>query len=616
MNYSTKSAPNKLSAQWCAQWGLARFFVFSLLAFPVIGLAFERDSDADGIPRVTYLSVNSGDMGIEAVSVLPKSRFSPTPSAAPASNTYWVRIELPLQRMTPAENWYLKIDFPNIDWVEAYLRPADGQDWIRYQVGDEVRFADWPVKYRIPMIPLGERPAPTLYAQVRTYGNFVLPLKVISEPDFLQEASRSDAYYAAVFSALIVMILSNLFVYLFLRDRSYVFYVAYIAAFSFVQLSVTGLGQQYLWPNDAEATTVIALMAIAMTNLFLPLFAIHYLSIGQAYPRISRLLTGLAWSSLVSLPLLVLDNYIYAQDFLHLLSLVNMTLVLYISIKRTVEGSRPAAFMTVSYAFLFFAIGLALAQQNSLIETSYWVQHLMEMAVVFEALLLSVGMAYRINLLRLDNVRLTYEKGEDQKRFYRELIAVEEKEKSRLGKLLHDGVSHDLLIIKNKLKTLNRSPGREALLEYLDDAANKVRDISHLFHPFHLQQLGFCLAAEELIHKTFRDSGIDYMVAIEKVALPQQLESELFYTLQECLNNIIKHSRASETLIRLYVDKDDGGESVVFYIKDDGRGFDTGRECEGFGLRMIRDSIESIRGQLHIDSGKNRGTAICIRIPS
>jgi signal transduction histidine kinase len=564
-------------------------------------------------PDILYWNTDSGRATIDSIHSLSKEQFSANPTKYANNTDIWARIALPLEEMNPAEPWYLQIDFPNIDEVDLYIRQDSSDSWRAYRVGDDTIFSNWPIEFRIPTIPLGNSPTPVVYARISSAGEFVFPLKLISESSLIEQIDQSNSYYSAVFSAIFVLVVSNFFLYLFIRDSSYFYYVAYILAFSFVQLGVSGLGQQYLWPDLAGGTTIIALIAIAITNLFLPLFSIQYLSLRKAAPKLARFMTIFAMFPLISLFLLVLDNYIIAQNTLHILSSINMMLVLYISINRTVSGDRSAAYMSVSYIVLFFAISLALMHQNGVIETGFWVKHMMELAIVLEALLLSIGLADRINRIRLENIRIGIEKQEDQKRFYKTLMSVEEKERSRLGRLLHDSVSHDLLLIENQIKKIQPPDEKHSLATQVGSVIEKVRDISHLIHPYHLEKLGFSRAAERLIQSTFLDSPIECMAAIENIELPKNIENELFYSLQECLNNIIKHSAATEVMIRFYLETAKNDQLVVLLIKDDGRGFHENASQTGLGLQMIKDSIECLGGFIMIEASD--GTSVKISLP-
>ncbi len=520
--------------------------------------------------------------------------------AEPEGN--WFVIKLPAGLESSEQEWFLQIDFPNIDRVDFYLPVKAG--WQHYETGDEVSFSSWPVKHRIPSIPLSGMSGNTLYAKVSMASLVVFPLLIVDKNELESQVVFSNSYYSALFAVIVALVIYNFSLYLFLRDSSYIFYVAYILSFTLVQLSVCGIGQQYLWPEWNHATTRIALVAIAATNFFLPYFVIHFVSLASSHKKLFHVLQTGAWIPLAVIPFVFLQNYAYSQYILHFVSVVNMLVIFAIAMILTGQKNRPAAYLFISYTILFFAIFLSLFQQNGWIETNFWVKHLMEMAILFEALLLSIGLADRFNALRMENLRIANEKRRDQERFYGELVRVRDKEKYDLGKTLHDSISHDLLVIKNRL---SNAPD---LRDLVNPVMDKVRNISHMMHPYHIEQLGFELAAEAVAEQSFEGTETECLIDVNCGEVPEKEAVLMYSLLQECLNNVVKHACASECFLQIHKLKDSDGDRLSLSLKDDGVGFDISVEHQGLGLRMARYSIESNGGTMEIRSEPGNGTRI------
>jgi len=101
-------------------------------------------------------------------------------------------------------------------------------------------------------------------------------------------------------------------------------------------------------------------------------------------------------------------------------------------------------------------------------------------------------------------------------------------------------------------------------------------------------------------------------------ALPAVYELPLFRIIQEGLNNIGQHARASSVLVRLEVDAIGG---VAVSVRDDGRGFDPSQlgpadHAGHFGLRQMRERILGLGGTLDIRSASGQGTELVITLPS
>jgi signal transduction histidine kinase len=96
--------------------------------------------------------------------------------------------------------------------------------------------------------------------------------------------------------------------------------------------------------------------------------------------------------------------------------------------------------------------------------------------------------------------------------------------------------------------------------------------------------------------------------------IEEHIEIVLYRVLQECVNNVIKHSAATQLDISLIKDKD--GTSVT--IEDNGKGFDTGQLSKeaGMGLTNMKARVEFLNGTIDFDSSPGNGTLVAIHIPS
>ena len=96
--------------------------------------------------------------------------------------------------------------------------------------------------------------------------------------------------------------------------------------------------------------------------------------------------------------------------------------------------------------------------------------------------------------------------------------------------------------------------------------------------------------------------------------MESNLETVLYRVIQECVNNVIKHSGANHLDISLIKDKD----GISATIEDNGKGFDAreSKAFEGLGLKNIRTRIEYLKGTVDFDSTPGRGTLVAIHVPA
>lgn len=203
------------------------------------------------------------------------------------------------------------------------------------------------------------------------------------------------------------------------------------------------------------------------------------------------------------------------------------------------------------------------------------------------------------------------------------IIQAEENERKRIAGDLHDGVGQMMSAAKMNLSTLKgdisfTSPEVEQAFDnavsLVDDSCKEVRNTSHNIMPNALLKSGLTTAIREFIHKIDqRTIHVNLFSEGLNERMDSDVETVLYRVVQECVNNVIKHSGANKLDITLI--KDDDGISVT--VEDNGKGFNVkdAEKMEGLGLKNIRTRIEYLKGDVEWSSAEGRGTAVMITIP-
>ncbi len=205
--------------------------------------------------------------------------------------------------------------------------------------------------------------------------------------------------------------------------------------------------------------------------------------------------------------------------------------------------------------------------------------------------------------------------------FSHQLIESQENERKRIAAELHDGLGQELLIIKNKalLGLQEETPvGKQTMLEdistIVSETLGSVSDIAYSLRPYQLEYLGLTNSLNSLVKRASESSKIRFTNRIENIdgMLPQNQEIDFYRIVQECINNILKHSEASEVLI--IIKKELG--RLLLIVQDNGKGFDveTARKQRGFGLKGLDERVRILSGEIFINSQNSQGTSINITI--
>jgi signal transduction histidine kinase len=198
-----------------------------------------------------------------------------------------------------------------------------------------------------------------------------------------------------------------------------------------------------------------------------------------------------------------------------------------------------------------------------------------------------------------------------------------EEQVRRIARELHDQAGQLLATVYLSLEGLRAhlAPGAGEHLDHvtglLGQVEDEIRRVAHELRPAILDDLGLIPALRFLGEGVSQRSGI--AVAVKGSAggrLPRRIETELYRTIQEALNNVARHSHAS----RATIDVRNSGAEVRCSVCDDGRGFATTSAPapgvpRGLGLAGIRERLAPLGGALEIRSRPGAGTELTIRIP-
>ena len=207
---------------------------------------------------------------------------------------------------------------------------------------------------------------------------------------------------------------------------------------------------------------------------------------------------------------------------------------------------------------------------------------------------------------------------ENLRKLSRNIQMKAEEERNRIAAELHDSVGQELSLLKLKVQQFNsEANNRQELLRSVDNITNEVRSILYQLKPKVLSELGIFAAVTSLIEKLNSEIPIVGFVSIvgNEKRFQDDFEINLFRVIQEAINNIIKHSKASEYGIHLIFKHD----SLRVIISDDGIGFELNTDSNslnGYGFINMKERIECLNGSIKIDSTLNQGTSILIDLPT
>ena len=206
------------------------------------------------------------------------------------------------------------------------------------------------------------------------------------------------------------------------------------------------------------------------------------------------------------------------------------------------------------------------------------------------------------------------------RRLGRAVWRVQEDERRRLARDLHDGLGQNLTALKHRLAQVagELGPGQDALRTRMEAAIalcsaslEDTRQLSRLLRPPILDDLGLVPALRWLARSVEESSGLAVVVELGDLpSLDGDTQTLLFRIAQEALHNAVRHAHAQSVLLRLVAT---AGE-LQLQVIDDGAGFDP-TQAGGSGLGGMRERLRLHGGRLELRSAPGQGTRLRATVP-
>lgn len=405
-----------------------------------LGLHLSYFEDKEG--RVSLQDILSGESG---QTFIPSEKE--VPSFSFTASAYWFRLDL-ANVDSSVQHWLLESQYPPLDRINIYLIDAEN-NVTTYRGGDKLPFSQRALKHRNVTfkVPLAKGETVRIYIKVRTEGSLQLPL-VLRSPEALLAKDHEEQFALGIFyGVLIAMLLYNLMIFASIRDINYLYYVSYIAGWTLLQMSLNGLGFEYLWPESPKWANMATTFFIGFANMSVVQFARGFLQTSLHLPRFDRMLKYGAAFCIVIMLCSIFASYTIAIKLGTIASLVLAIAVVSAGTWSLKIGVRQARYFMLAWSALLLGIVVYTLKTFGVVPSSTFTEYGMQIGSAFEVVLLSFALAHRMRLLKEDNERIQREATETLERRVQERTL--ELDQALLG--LSDA--------NEKLKDLNHTDG-------------------------------------------------------------------------------------------------------------------------------------------------------------
>lgn len=310
----------------------------------------------------------------------------------------WIRFPVH-NRTDAATDWRLLIPWILLSRVEVHVLRSNGE-WDAPQLsGYEIPPAQRSLDYRLYLFSLLFAPdeQATVFIRAKSRSIFFLPMLMMQEEEFERFDELTNISYGVGFGILLAMMLYNLSLYVFIRERAYLLYSFYVASIILYELALTGFGQRYLWGDWGWLRANSYSLFAELSFLTAVLFGREFLQLrryGGWYLQLNNFM-AVYWVLAVAANIFGwLWVVIYTVNPMALVSCV-------IGVATTValwrKGNRSARYFTVAWFFVLGSTFVVVLMMQGIIPFSVMTENLQMAGFCIELLLLSFALAERIN---------------------------------------------------------------------------------------------------------------------------------------------------------------------------------------------------------------------------
>ena len=313
-----------------------------------------------------------------------------------SKSTYWIKIPLSIAPNTPSQ-WILELSYFGLTEINFY---APGVSVI--QTGSALPVETRPVFYRYYAFPIKlTEHTQYFYLRIRSDQSISVPLKLWETQAFNAHIQQDTLWQSLYYGGVGVLAIFNLFIFIYLRDRSHLYYALFALFTGFGIFAGNGYGRLFLWPDSPgwDQISQATLLSFGVTMALL--FTAEFLNTRRTFTTLDRALKGLACLFLVFALLFPVSMWLgFSKDILFIifpaLIFPMILLVLFSGFWACRAGQQSAKFFLLAWGVLCLGGFVASLRQLDWIPSLWLTSYALQISSAIEMLLLSFALASRI----------------------------------------------------------------------------------------------------------------------------------------------------------------------------------------------------------------------------
>ncbi len=384
----------------------------------VYATPFIFNSATDGVfvgNHITYKKISSNDsLHIADLNGFVKSETDVL-NFGVTENTYLIHFELINQ--SDKSELYFECGLSSFEVFEVYQLRQDsllliGEYGVNCESHGELATA---ISFPI-IISKGEKI--NLLIKVRSNLGIALPIKIHSPKNYLKTHALENIFGGIYFGAIITMLLYNLFLYLQIKDKNYLYYVVYVTFLLLYLASFKGYAPMYIWHSSdwlrANATFIFCCLSV----VFGLQFGSSFLNLRKYLPKFVLGIRVFQVITLMNLGVYFFYSKQLGFNLFYMLTLLTMFFLSFLAVWVFKKGHRIAKYYIIGQFVFFLSIFFTILRIYSLIPHNFFTTHLSEMGTMFDVTIFSFALASRINIMKQEKELTKLKMLESDKKYH------------------------------------------------------------------------------------------------------------------------------------------------------------------------------------------------------
>jgi len=360
------------------------------------------------------------------------------PNLMISKSTFWAKIQI--TNKSEDERLFIEYPYPIVDHADLYTVLPDGKISLQ-ELGEKIPINKR--KYRSPSfvydlhIPINQ--TRTVFLQIKNTQQIMLPLKVGNAEAIFNSVSRKDIFSSIYAGIIVVMFLYNLFIFYATRDKSYVYYSAYILLAGITHISHHGYTYKLLWPGSPLLAEWSVALSPALVGIAGALFVRDFLQTKIYSKKFHRFYDVLLVLYVICISLFFLGFKQFSYQLSQATAMVLSVAIITTSAVVARRGYRPAKYFFYGFTVFLSSLIIFILKDFGLFPYNELTVYCLEIGSSAELILLSFALGDKINILKKekeDSQAKTVEALRENERIMREQnVILESKVKERTHEL-------------------------------------------------------------------------------------------------------------------------------------------------------------------------------------